>query len=198
TIDAYPSGGGSYIVAKDNLGTTAGLVAGASLTIDYVLTVAVSSCAGTAAITSAVPSLLPYKVGITLLLIVLLVIGNLRGVRESSKLFGIPTYLFIASVLFMIVWGLIKVYFIGYKPAPVFKIPEASGSITIFLFLKAFASGCTALTGIEAVSNGVPNFKEPSQKHAKMVLALLALVVLLVFGGISYLATLYHAVPNSQ
>ena len=198
TIDAYPSGGGSYVVAKDNLGTTAGLIAGASLTIDYILTVAVSASAGTAAITSAAPFLLPHRVGITLGLIILLVIGNLRGVRESSKLFGIPTYLFIISVLSMIIWGIVKIHFMGYTPVPLYKIPEASGNITLFLFLKAFAGGCTALTGIEAVSNGVPNFKEPSQKHAKMVLGLLALIVLLVFGGISYLATLYHAVPNSE
>ncbi|MCH3963567.1 MAG: APC family permease [Clostridium sp.] len=198
TIDAYPSGGGSYVVAKDNLGTTAGLIAGASLTIDYILTVAVSASAGTAAITSAIPFLLPHKVGITLGLIILLVIGNLRGVRESSKLFGIPTYVFIISILFMIVWGIIKVHFMGYEPVPIYSIPEVSGNITLFLFLKAFSGGCTALTGIEAVSNGVPNFKEPSQKHAKIVLGLLALIVLLVFGGISYLATLYHAVPNSE
>ncbi|MEY8001060.1 APC family permease [Clostridium sp. Mt-5] len=198
TIDAYPGGGGSYIVAKDNLGTTAGLVAGASLTIDYILTVAVSASAGTAAITSAVPHLLEHKVGITLLLILVLVIGNLKGIRESSKVFGIPTYLFIISILFMIIWGIIRVHFLGYIPKLAYKIPKVSGSITLFLFLRAFAAGCTALTGIEAVSNGVPNFKEPSQKHAKIVLTLLSFIVLLMFGGISYLATIYHAVPNSE
>ncbi|WP_368490585.1 APC family permease [Clostridium sp. BJN0013] len=198
TIDAYPEGGGSYIVAKDNFGKNAGLVAGASLIIDYILTVAVSASASTAAITSAIPALLSHKVTITLILIIFLVIGNLRGIRESSKLFGIPTYLFIFSILFMILWGIIKVHFGGYVPKPVYNIPAVSGEVTWFLLLNAFAAGCTALTGIEAVSNGVPSFKEPSQKHAKIVLLLLSLVVLMVFGGISYLTTLYHAVPNSK
>lgn len=198
TIDAYPEGGGSYIVAKDNFGRNTGLVAGASLIIDYILTVAVSASASTAAITSAVPALLSHKVAITLILIIFLVIGNLRGIRESSKLFGVPTYLFIFSILFMILWGIIKVHFGGYVPKPVYNVPAVSGEVTWFLLLNAFAAGCTALTGIEAVSNGVPSFKEPSQKHAKTVLLLLSLIVLMVFGGISYLATLYHAVPNSK
>lgn len=196
TIDSYPNGGGSYIVAKDNLGTTAGLVAGSALSIDYVLTVAVSSCAGTAAITSAVPSLLPYRVIITLLLITFITIGNLRGIRESSRMFGIPTYLFVISILAMLITGIVKVHVYGYIPQPLYTIPKATGDISLFLFLRAFASGCTALTGVEAVSNGVPNFKEPSQKNAKKVLELLALIILIMFGGISYLATLYHAVPN--
>ncbi len=196
TIDSYPNGGGSYIVAKDNLGTTAGLVAGSALSIDYVLTVAVSSCAGTAAITSAVPSLLPYRVIITILLIMFITIGNLRGIRESSRMFGIPTYLFVLSILAMLITGIVKVNVYGYIPQPLYTIPKAAGDISLFLFLRAFASGCTALTGVEAVSNGVPNFKEPSQKNAKRVLELLALIILIMFGGISYLATLYHAVPN--
>lgn len=196
TIDKYPNGGGAYIVAKDNLGTLPGLTAGASLTIDYILTVAVSTCAGTAAITSAFPSLIPHKVSITLGMIILLTIGNLRGIRESSKMFGVPTYLFIFSVLSMIVLGIVKVNVLGYHPQPLHEIPKATGEITIFLFLRAFASGCTALTGIEAVSNGIPSFKEPAQKNAKIVLGLLAFIVLLIFGGLSYLSTLYHAVPN--
>lgn len=198
TIDSYPNGGGSYIVAKDNLGVIPGLTAGAALSIDYILTVAVSTSAGTAAITSAVPSLLKYKVLITASLIILMTVGNLRGIRESSRIFGIPTYLFIISVGIMIVTGIVKIYVLGYNPHPIYKIPEATGDIGIFLFLKAFASGCTALTGIEAVSNGIPNFREPSQKNAKIVLGLLATVVLLIFGGLSYLSTLYHAVPNSS
>jgi amino acid transporter len=198
TIDNYPNGGGAYIVAKDNLGTLPGLTAGASLTIDYILTVAVSASAGTAAITSAFPALLPHKISITIGFIVLLTIGNLRGIRESSKIFGIPTYLFIVSVLAMIVIGIAKVYIFGYTPHAIYPIPNATGDIALFLFLRAFASGCTALTGIEAVSNGIPSFKEPSQKNAKIVLTLLAFVVLLMFGGLSYLATLYHAVPNPE
>ncbi|MBV7271818.1 APC family permease [Clostridium thailandense] len=196
TIDNYPNGGGAYIVAKDNLGTIPGLTAGASLTIDYILTVAVSTSAGTAAITSAFPSLLPHKISITLAMILLLTIGNLRGIRESSKIFGIPTYFFVISVLAMIVVGIVKVDIFGYMPKPLYEIPKATGDITILLFLRAFASGCTALTGIEAVSNGIPSFKDPAQKNAKKVLGLLAFVVLVIFGGLSYLATLYHAVPN--
>lgn len=198
TIDTYPNGGGSYIVAKDNLGTIPGLIAGAALSIDYTLTVAVSTCAGTAAITSAIPSLLKYKVPITVVLIIFMTLGNLRGVKESSRLFGIPTYLFILSVGFMIVTGIVKVHFFGANPQPLYSIPQATSDISIILFLRAFASGCTALTGIEAVSNGIPSFKEPSQKNAKIVLMLLGIVVLFIFGGLSYLTTLYHAVPNSS
>lgn len=198
TIDSYPDGGGSYIVAKDNLGTVPGLVAGAALSIDYVLTVAVSTCAGTAAITSAVPSLIQHKVSITIVLIIIMTIGNLRGIRESSRIFGVPTYIFIFAVIGMILYGIIKVHVFGYTPVAQYAIPQGTGHMTIALFLTAFASGCTALTGIEAVSNGIPNFKEPSQKNAKVVLELLALTIFFVFGGLSYLATLYHAVPRAD
>ncbi|MBU3074986.1 APC family permease [Clostridium estertheticum] len=195
TIDAYPNGGGSYIVAHDNLGTTAGLTAGASLTVDYILTVAVSICAGTAAITSAIPSLLNHKVAIALVMLVILTIGNLRGTKESSKIFGVPTYLFIVSCIVLIITGVIRHFIFGYSPAPLYSIPKQIGDITLFLFLRAFASGCTALSGVEAVSNGIPNFKEPSQKNAKAVLALLACLVLFIFGGLSFLATIYQPVP---
>lgn len=198
TIDHYPNGGGAYIVAKDNLGPKFGLVAGASLIIDYILTVAVSATAATAALTSALPGLFHYKVEITIGVIILLTIGNLRGVRESSKIFGLPTYLFLGSVLFMIVYGIFKVTVLGVAPAAVTEIPNATGSISIFLILRAFAAGCTALTGVEAVSNGIPNFTAPAQKNAKIVLGLLAAIVLFMFGGTSYLATLYHAVPNHE
>jgi amino acid transporter len=196
TIDSYPCGGGSYIVAKDNLGTIPGLMAGASLSIDYILTVAVSCSAGTAAITSAIPSLLHHKVIITLFLIAFMTIGNLRGMRESSRLFGIPTYLFIFSILALIATGMFKMYILGYQPAAIGEMPKAAGDITIFLFLRAFASGCTALTGVEAVSNGIPNFRDPAQKNAKSVLMLLALFVLVIFGGTSFLATKYQVVPS--
>jgi len=195
TIDSYPNGGGSYIVAKDNLGTIPGLTAGASLTIDYVLTVAVSISAGTAAITSALPSLFNHKVAIALTMLLIITIGNLRGMKESSKLFGIPTYIFIVSCIVLIVTGIVKHYIFGYSPASIFTLPTQIGDITLFLFLRAFASGCTALTGVEAVSNGIPNFRTPSQKNAKSVLALLAFLVLFIFVGLSFLATIYHAVP---
>ncbi len=196
TINAYPQGGGSYTVAKENLGTIPGLVAGASLMVDYVLTVAVSTSAGTAAIVSAIPALLPYRVEITLFFSVILILGNLRGIRESSKMFGAPTYLFILVILMMIVAGIFKVEVAGYEPEPLYEIPDMVSDITLLLFLRAFSSGCTALTGIEAVSNSVPGFKAPAQKNAKRVLELMALTILLIFGGVSYLATLYHAVPN--
>ncbi len=196
TIDSYPHGGGSYTVARENLGEMPGLVACASLLVGYILTVAVSTSAGTAAITSFMPQLLPYNVWITVFLILLMTIGNLRGVKESARIFALPTYIFIASMLLMIVTGLFKVYVLGYHPTPVFDIPQATGDITIFLFIRAFAAGCSGLTGVEAVSNAIPNFAEPSQKNAKKVLGLLALFVLLIFGGTSFMATLYHAVPN--
>lgn len=198
TIDSYPCGGGSYIVAKDNIGQFAGLIAGASLSMDYVLTVAVSTSSGTDAIVSAIPSLLNYRVEITLLFIFILAIGNLRGIKDSSRLFGVPTYLFIISCLIMIGTGIFKVAVLKQSPTLVHEIPTATGNITIFLILKAFSGGCTALTGVEAVSNGIPNFKDPAQKNAKKVLALLALIVFLIFGGMSYLASLYHAVPNHE
>ncbi|HEY8891743.1 MAG TPA: APC family permease [Clostridium sp.] len=196
TIDSYPSGGGSYIVAKDNLGILPGLTAGASLTVDYVLTVAVSISAGTAAITSAIPSLLNHKVAIALIMLLILTIGNLRGTKESSKIFGVPTYLFIVSCIVLIISGVIRHFVFGYSPVPMYPIPKTMGDITLFLFLRAFASGCTALSGVEAVSNGIPNFKEPSQKNAKAVLALLACLVLFIFGGLSFLATIYHPRPE--
>lgn len=196
TIGSYPGGGGAYTVAKENIGTIPGLVAGASLSVDYLLTVAVSTCAGTAAITSAFPGLYTHRISIALFFIVLITIGNLRGVSESAKIFGLPPYLFIVGMISMIVYGVIKVKFMGYVPQTVHAIPLPVGDITIFLFLRAFSAGCTALTGVEAVSNGIPNFKEPAQKNAVKVLFLLAATIIFVFGGTSYLATLYHAVPS--
>ena len=139
TIDSYPKGGGSYIVSRENLGILPSLVAGASLTIDYILTVAVSTCAGTAAITSAFPQLLTHKVSITIIIIIIMAIGNLRGISESGKLFGLPTYLFLVMAVFMVIYGLTKVYIFGYIPHKTTAIPTAAGGITIFLFLKAFS-----------------------------------------------------------
>ena len=198
TIDSYPCGGGAYIVAKDNLGAIPGLTAGASLTVDYILTVAVSISAGTAALTSAMPSLLSYKVPIALAMLLIITIGNLRGVKESSKLFGVPTYLFILSCIVLIITGIVRHFIFGYSPAPLYPIPKQIGDLTLFLFLRAFASGCTALSGIEAVSNGIPNFKAPSSKNAKAVLALLAFLILFIFGGLSFLSTIYSPVPHAD
>ncbi len=199
TISNYPNGGGSYSVASDNLGRIPGLVAAASLSIDYVLTVAVSACSGVAAITSAFPALLPYKVALALLIILFLTLGNLRGIRESSVLFGVPTYLFIGTILIMLFAGLYKVLVHGYVPAP---SPAVSTppyqELSLVLLLKAFSSGCTALTGVEAVSNGIPNFREPAQKNAQKVLLLLSLIVFLIFGGVCTLAAIYKVAPQEN
>lgn len=198
-IDCYPNGGGSYSVAGDNLGKIPSLVAAASLSIDYVLTVAVSASAGTAAITSAFPNLLPYHVELTLLLILLLTIGNLRGIRESSRMFGTPTYLFILSILIMLATGLVKTLILHQPIAAVPVSPqmgEQAKDFSIFLILKAFSSGCTALTGVEAVSNGVPAFKDPSVKRAKRVLAMLGSLVFTIFLGVCLLAMLYKVTYN--
>lgn len=199
TVDAYPNGGGSYIVAKENLGVVPGLIAGASLSIDYTLTVAVSICAGTAAITSAFPSAYPFRVTIAALIIALMVIGNLRGIRESSKLFSIPTYAFVGAVLILIIAGLAGPHPASH-PLSIPSSPVTFGTqmVTLFLLLKAFSSGCSALTGVEAIANAVPNFQPPEQKNAKLTYLLLSLAVLVTFGGIAYLTKVYQAVPNPQ
>ena len=196
TIDAYPQGGGAYIVGADNLGEVPGLVAASALLVGYILTVAVSSCSGAAAITSAFPAAEPYKVWIAFAIVCFLTWGNLRGVRESSVLFGVPTYFFIFSLLVMIVTGFVKVFLLGYEPPTPQVQMQTMGDISLFLFLRAFASGCTALTGVEAVSNGVPSFKEPSARNAKIVLILMALVVGSTFISVAVLTNLYDIVPQ--
>ncbi len=154
TIHAYPSGGGAYIVAKENLGVTPGLVAAAALLIDYVLTVAVSVAAGIAAVTSALPTLLPYREWLCLLAIYLILTANLRGMRESATVFGVPVYLFIFSAYLLIIGGFVKIYVSGAQAAPT-QAAEPGTLVKIgatWLFLRAFAAGCTALTGVEAGS----------------------------------------------
>ena len=202
TIEAYPEGGGAYIVASDNLGEKVGLIAGGSLIMDYILTVAVSSCAGAAAITSAFPSMLPYKALLAFLIICLLTWGNLRGIRDSSVMFGVPTYLFILTMFTMIGTGIIK-YSLGLvTPAEEAVMAAQSSELAldamVILILKAFASGCTALTGVEAVSNGVPNFKEPAPKHAKTVLLAMASFVCIIFFGVSLLISWYKIIPSED
>ncbi|MBK1809796.1 APC family permease [Clostridium sp. YIM B02505] len=195
-IRAYPQGGGAYKVAKENIGDKAGLTAGAGLIISYILTVAVSASAGADAITSAFTALMPYKVVFVITIIIILTILNLRGISESSKIFAIPTYIFILSMLFMIVYGLFKYFILNIHPEPMYDIPtKATENLTLFLILRAFSSGCSALTGVEAVSNSVPNFKEPSQRNAKTVMILLAALIFFIFGGSSILAIFYNAVP---
>lgn len=194
-IRAYPQGGGAYLVAKENIGIRPGLVAAAALLIDYILTVAVSASAGVAAIISAYPGLKNDKVALVVGLIIILTILNLRGLSESSKIFSIPTYLFIFSMIFMIIYGLIR-YSIYGAPTPMVTEPlKSTGIISIYLILRAFSSGCSALTGLEAVSNSVPNFKEPGQKNARIVMMLLAGLILFIFGGTSVLARFYHSIP---
>lgn len=198
TIEAYPQGGGAYIVASENLGEKIGLIAGASLIMDYILTVAVSSCAGAAAITSAFPATLPLKPFIAFALICLLTWGNLRGIRDSSVMFGIPTYLFILTMLSLLITGVIKYLSGSYTPAETVLITENVNDLAWLVILKAFASGCTALTGVEAVSNGVPNFREPAPKNAKKVLIAMAGFVCVIFFGVSLLISWYKIVPDEH
>jgi amino acid transporter len=197
TIESYPNGGGAYIVAKDNLGTFPGVTAGAALAIDYVLTVAVSISSGVEQIASAFEVLRPYSVEISVFLAVLLMVGNLRGIRESSKMFGAPTYLFIFSMLLLLVTGFIRAA-AGIPPEQHPIEPKHFDPVTVvpmFLLLRAFSNGCAALTGVEAVSNAIPNFREPSRDRAKKVLLLLSFIILVIFGGIAVLTFIYHANP---
>ncbi len=196
TIESYPNGGGAFIVAKENIGLIAGVTAGSALSIGYILTVAVSIASGVDQITSAFTDLEHYKVLICVLLILFMTIGNLRGVKESAKIFSIPTYLFIFSIIMMLVAGIVKIYN-GYIPEPVEFTKSTLEPLSIILILRAFTNGCAALTGVEAVSNAVPNFKAPSIKNAKKVLFLLSFFVLIVFGGTSIIANFYHANPEN-
>ena len=198
TIRAYPQGGGAYIVAKSNLGVFPALVAGAALLIDYVLTVAVSVAAGVAAVTSAIPELFPYRVLLCLLTVVMVAIANLRGVRESGKIFAAPTYLFVVSILVMVGWGAGGAA-LGLLPAAPYA-PHAPGleGIGLFLFLRAFSAGCTALTGVEAVSDGVPAFKPPEAHNARIVMAWLGAISVTMFLGITYLAYDLGIVPGGN
>ena len=196
TIFAYPQGGGSYIVTKDNLGTLPGLISGAALLIDYVLTVAVSVAAGVAALTSAVPALYDYRVIIGVGFVAVITVANLRGLRESGNLFALPTYLFISFVAVLIGYGLVRWTF-GWDPTSHVPDPSIAAvqDLSIFLVLRAFASGCAALTGVEAVSDGVPAFKPPEAKNARIVLAWLGVILISLFVGITFLTRHYHLTP---
>jgi amino acid transporter len=198
TIRAYPQGGGAYIVSKDNLGVPAGLVAGAALLIDYVLTVAVSVAAGIAALTSAVPVLFPYRPWLCVAAVVLIAVVNLRGIRESGKLFAAPTYLFIASLGVLIVYGGAGAIFDFLPEAPYQRHPPGLEGVGLFLFLRAFASGCTALTGVEAVSDGVPAFKPPEAHNARVVLTWLGVILIALFIGITFLAYDFGIAPRHE
>ncbi|HWN02130.1 MAG TPA: APC family permease, partial [Candidatus Dormibacteraeota bacterium] len=196
TIHAYPSGGGSYIVARANLGPTAGLVAAGALLIDYVLTVSVSVAAGVAALTSAVPWLLTHRVLLGVVFTAAIAYANLRGVRESGRVFAVPTYLFIVTFGALVATGLFR-WLTGTLPAAA-AAPEtvaATQTLTWFLVLRAFASGCTALTGVEAISNGVPAFKHPEARNAAITMGWMAAVLGTLFIGVSVLASALGITP---
>ena len=197
TIHAYPTGGGAYIVAKDNIGPMAGLIAAASLLVDYTLTVSVSISAGVLAITSALPNLVPYRVELCLGFLVVLMLGNLRGIRESGRIFAVPTYVFVVSVLLLIAAGLFHYVTGTVEPVEVPLPPHAgTGSLTTLLLLTAFANGCTAMTGVEAVSNGVPAFRPPEAKNASATLVMMAVLAITMFTGITFLAHAYQVIPT--
>jgi amino acid transporter len=194
TIAAYPSGGGSYTVARFNLGAPAGLLAAAALLADYILTAAVGISAGVGALVSAVPSLLPHTVSICVGVLVVITILNLRGVREAGVVFAVPTYLFVGTILITIVGGIVRVLLSGGHPTPAAPLPpppHMTEEVSYWLLLKVFASGCTALTGVEAVSNGVKAFREPAVKNAQRTLTVIIFILAALLAGISYLVKVY-------
>jgi amino acid transporter len=199
TIYAYPSGGGAYIVAKDNLGETPALVAAAALLIDYVLTVAVSIAAGVAAITSAIPQWHINRVEMTLGFVLVLMFGNLRGIRESGRIFAIPTYFFVVSLLTVIAIGAWRAMTGAISPVEaVDPIQPLGQPLTMFLLLTGFSNGCTAMTGVEAVSNGVPAFKAPEAKNAAATMLMMAALAITMFVGVTLLAQAYHVIPSER
>ena len=209
TIKAYPKGGGSYIVASDNLGPIAGLTAGAALMTDYILTVAVSVSAGIGAVTSAFPELAGVTVPLGLLVILLIVVGNLRGIREAGSIFAAPTYLFIGAMVLLIGGGLYHLAtqgsvvpagiqqsnYTGPLPVPGFSLVGIAGAL---LIARAFAQGCTALTGVEAISDGVPAFKPPEWRNARTTLMFMIGILAVTFAGITFLAHQFQLQPDYQ
>jgi amino acid transporter len=194
TIAAYPSGGGSYTVARFNLGAPAGLLAAAALLADYILTAAVGISAGVGALVSAVPSLLPHLVSLCVGILIVITILNLRGVRDAGTAFAAPTYLFVGTLLITIVTGVLRVLLSHGHPTPVFPLPpppHMTVAVSYWLLLKVFASGCTALTGVEAVSNGVKAFREPTVKNAQRTLTVIIFLLAVLLAGISYLVRIY-------
>jgi amino acid transporter len=203
TLFAYPNGGGSYIVSKDNLGTTPGLVAGAALLIDYVLVVAVGVSAGVSAVASAFPVLHPYQVPLCLLYLAVITLLNLRGVGESATIFAVPVYAFVGAMLLLVAAGLVRLALGGLEPVP----PPAGAAealqnptvpISLFLILGALAQGCSALTGVEAVSNGVQAFEPPESRNAAATLVWMSVLLAVMFVGMTYLATVLRVVPDPQ
>ncbi|MHB1610706.1 MAG: APC family permease [Sulfobacillus sp.] len=196
-VAAYPNGGGAYVIGRDTLGNFPSLLAGAALLVDYTLTVSVSVTAGVAALISAFPSLTPLNVAICVLIVLVLTVINLRGVRESAQLFAGPVYLFILMILIMVAVGL----FVPAHHAPALRdyvSPTLPSAVTLLLVLRAFSSGSSALTGVEAISNGVPLFKEPAPRRARMALLLLGIFLGTMFVGTSVIAYRFHIIPNGH
>ena len=196
TIHAYPSGGGSYVVSRENLGLAPGMVAAASLLVDYVMTVAVSTASGVAAITSAFPSLLDYKVYLCVGLIVLVAVANLRGVRESGRAFAVPTYAFVVLCGGMIIVGMVRWAMGDLSPVAQAASVEATQGLTLFLILRAFSAGCSAMTGTEAISNAVPAFKPPEPKNAGTTLMIMAAILAFLLLGVTALTQVLDIVPS--
>ena len=199
TIKAYPQGGGSYIVAKDNLGELPALTAGAALLFGYIVTVSVSISAGVAALTSAVPSLRDYRIALGLGFILLVSMLNLRGIRESGSIFSVPTYLFLVGIVGMIVLGLVQAAGNGFVPEtpvmPAGEVEAATQTLSILLILTAFSRGCAALTGVEAISDGVQAFQPPEWKNARSTLTWMIVILAITFSGITFLANQFGIVP---
>ncbi|MBV9750417.1 MAG: APC family permease, partial [Acetobacteraceae bacterium] len=201
TIAAYPSNGGAYTVARENLGTDAGLLAAAALMVDYMLNVAVGISAGIGALTSAVPALHTYTLWLCLGVLALVTLVNLRGTRESGVVFAGPTYVFVASLGFVLAAGAWRAWTGDGHPAPVVAppaVPDGSGAVTLWLLLRAFAAGCTAMTGVEAVSNGVSAFKEPRTRHAHRTLTAIVVILGLLLLGIAYVARGYGVMAMDE
>jgi amino acid transporter len=201
TIAAYPHGGGSYTVAKENLGTAAGLLAASALMLDYVLVVAVGISAGVGALISAVPVLQPFTLHLCLAILVLITLVNLRGVRESGLAFVAPTYLFVVSLLTVLAIGMVKALLTDNAPTPVAALPEAESAeatVSVWLLMRSFASGCTAMTGVEAVSNGVSAFREPCVIYARRTLTAIIALLAVMLAGIAYLCWAYGIVALEE
>ncbi|WP_068781413.1 APC family permease [Paenibacillus sp. GM2] len=197
-IFAYPHGGGAYVVSKDNLGVNPGLLAGGALLVDYILTVAVSISAGTDAITSAFPELHPYNVGIACSLVLIITILNLRGITESASILAYPVYIFVFAVFIMIGTGIFKTLSGSLVPEHPAALGTPVTGISLFLLLRAFASGSSALTGVEAISNAIPNFKDPAPRNAAKTLAAMGILLAFLFSGIIFLAYTYGIAPKGQ
>jgi amino acid transporter len=200
TILAYPNDGGSYIVADENLGTYAGLFAAAALMVDYILNVAIGVSAGVGALTSAVPALHRFTLWLCLGILLLITVVNLRGTRESGLAWAVPTYLFVFGLGLIIAFGVVKTAFAGH-PQPVVAPPPAQDGanlVALWLILRAFASGCTAMTGVEAISNGLSAFREPRVRNAHATLSVIVLVLALLLLGIAYLTQVYGIMAMDQ